>query len=384
MKWLAFLALLGALLFPAEGSAQAPVKLCITTNGVNCIPVDSSNPLPVTGALSILAGGFPGTQTTGTPILVTTGGVSGTLPAGLVVVASNVGITNAAYCKLGALATTSDQYIGPGGWFAFTVGTATQLTCITSTSTTTVNMVGGAGIPTGAVGGAGSTGISEAIFNTTLPTYTNGQTTQIQSGSRGSQHIELFAHDSPNAIDSNIPADASLNAVIALTTRGFNSLFNGTTWDRAPGTTNGAYGIIRDAAGNARGANVNASNQLSVSIDGTNTITLPTLSTTSSAALAANTVINSGAASLYSFNVSADSTLSGAAWWIMVYNATSAPADGAVTPQKCYAMANGTTSFSAAFPNPAVFGTGITIGVSTTGCFTKTASTHAFISGDYK
>jgi hypothetical protein len=44
-------------------------------------------------------------------------------------------------------------------------------------------------------------------------------------------------------------------------------LFNGTTWDRASGTTKGAYGIIRDAAGNARGANVNASSQLSVSCD---------------------------------------------------------------------------------------------------------------------
>lgn len=113
-------------------------------------------------------------------------------------------------------------------------------------------------------------------------------------------------------------------------------------------------------------------------------ITFPVLSTTSSSALAANTVINSAASALYSFNVSADSTLSGAAWWIMIYNATSAPADGAVTPVKCYAMPLGTTSYSAAFPSPVPFSTGIVIGVSTTGCFTKTASTHAFISGDYK
>jgi hypothetical protein len=41
-------------------------------------------------------------------------------------------------------------------------------------------------------------------------------------------------------------------------------LFNGTTWDRVSGTTKGAYGIIRDAAGNARGANVNSSNELAV------------------------------------------------------------------------------------------------------------------------
>lgn len=113
------------------------------------------------GSASVSASitGFPTTQTTGTPISVTTGGVTGTLPSGAVVVATNIGTTNAAYCKLGASATTSDQYIAPnGGWFSFTVGAATQLTCITSTSTTTVNMVGGSGLPTGTGGGSGGGG----------------------------------------------------------------------------------------------------------------------------------------------------------------------------------------------------------------------------------
>src|SRR6185436_14012124 len=108
--------------------------------------------------------GFPTIQTTGTPISVTTGGVTGTLPSGAVVVASNVGTTNIAYCKLGASATTSDIPLAPnGGWFAFTVGASTQLTCITSTSTTTVNMVGGSGLPTGSGGGGGSGGGSSSI-----------------------------------------------------------------------------------------------------------------------------------------------------------------------------------------------------------------------------
>lgn len=105
---------------------------------------------------------------------------------------------------------------------------------------------------------------------------------------------------------------------------------------------------------------------------------------TTTAALAANSIIKASAGNLYSFEVSADSTLSAAAWWIMIYNATSAPVDGAVTPIKCYAMPSGSTALSAAFPTPVAFSTGITIGVSTTGCFTKTASTHAFISGDAK
>jgi hypothetical protein len=100
--------------------------------------------------------------------------------------------------------------------------------------------------------------------------------------------------------------------------------------------------------------------------------------------LCANLAADAAAGSLYSFDVSADSTLSAAAWWLMIYDATSAPVDGTVTPAKCYALPSGTTTIFAAFPTPIPFATGITFGVSTTGCFTKTASTHAFIAVDYQ
>ena len=61
------------------------------------------------------------------------------------------------------------------------------------------------------------------------------------------------------------------------------------------------------------------------------------------AALAASLVVNAAAGNLYGFEISADSTLSAAAWWIMVFDATSAPSNGAVTPAKCYALPSGTT-----------------------------------------
>lgn len=154
---LLFLALLGALLAPDVAQAQPSVYICVGPPAIGaCKPVDATNPLPVNATTTI--SGFTA-LTTGTPISVTTGGVTGTLPAGTVVVATNVGATNGAYCALGASATTSSQYLSPGGgWFAFTVGASTQLTCITSTSTTTVNMTGGSGIPTGTGGGGGSSG----------------------------------------------------------------------------------------------------------------------------------------------------------------------------------------------------------------------------------
>lgn len=106
------------------------------------------------------------------------------------------------------------------------------------------------------------------------------------------------------------------------------------------------------------------------------------LTPSTTAVLSANQTIKGSAGNLYSFEVSADATLSAAAWWVMIYDATTAPADGAVTPKKCYALATGTTSYSAAWVVPIAFTTGIVVGVSTTGCFTKTASVHAFISGD--
>lgn len=104
----------------------------------------------------------------------------------------------------------------------------------------------------------------------------------------------------------------------------------------------------------------------------------------STTALAANQIIKASPGTLYSFEVQADSTLCAAAWWVMIYNATSAPADGAVTPIKSYAVPAGTCQVGGTFAAGGVaFSTGIVIGDSTTGPFTKTASTHAYISGDF-
>jgi hypothetical protein len=153
------------LLVPVAAFAQSTgtvVADCTTGVGLAYTP-GSTRPMTllptgqacITGSISASLSGFTAAST-GTPISVTTGGVTGNLPAGTVVVATNVGSTNGAYCALGASATTASQYIAPnGGWFAFTVGASTQLTCITSTSTTTVNMTGGAGLPTGTGGGGG-------------------------------------------------------------------------------------------------------------------------------------------------------------------------------------------------------------------------------------
>jgi hypothetical protein len=152
------------LLIPEAAFAQAGALVVATCGSLpQAYPAGSTRSIVVdvngnlcSGVNATITGFAP--ASTGSPISVTTGGNTGTLPSGAVVTAFNIGATNTAFCKLGASATTGDVAIPPASWFAFTVGAATQLTCITSASTTTVNMVGGSGLPTGAGGGGGGSG----------------------------------------------------------------------------------------------------------------------------------------------------------------------------------------------------------------------------------
>lgn len=226
LVWLSVAAIIATIAFWSPGvRAQGVTRLCFAPAspvGNSCQDVTAANPLPIIGSISTT--GFPTVQTTGTPISVTTGGVTGTLPTGAVVVATNVGTTNGAYCKLGASATTSDQFIAPnGGWFAFTVGASTQLTCITASSTTTVNMVGGSGLPTGTGGGGGSGGggaITIASGAVASGAYSSGS---VASGAFASGSVASGAFASGSLASGSMAAGSMVDL---LTLRG----------TKAPGT----------------------------------------------------------------------------------------------------------------------------------------------------
>lgn len=199
-------------------------------------PYSVADPLQVAGTFSATLGGFA-PATVGTPISVTTGGDTGTLPVGAVVVATNVGTTNGAYCALGAASTTAQQYIAPnGGWFAFTVGAATQLTCITSTSTTTVNMVGGAGLATG-TGGGGGGGSGGSVTQGTSPWVDN--ITQI-----GGAALAL----GQTTMSASIPvALASNQSALAVTVSGVATAANQTSQITQETAINTVLGAQADA-----------------------------------------------------------------------------------------------------------------------------------------
>lgn len=102
-------------------------------------------------------------------------------------------------------------------------------------------------------------------------------------------------------------------------------------------------------------------------------------STSSQTAVAAGSLIaKASAGNCYGFNVVAGAS----AGYLLLFDSTTVPADGTVTPKKAYVVA-ANASLSVSFDIPRRFGTGITAVFSTTGPFTKTISATAFIAVDY-
>lgn len=96
-------------------------------------------------------------------------------------------------------------------------------------------------------------------------------------------------------------------------------------------------------------------------------------------AACASTLV-SGAHNLYGANFSA--TVSG---WLLVYDSLTCGANGTVSPLRTYAYPTANLSATVSWGStPLRFATGIALCFSTTGPYTATASTTAFIAADYK
>ena len=131
---------------------------------------------------------------------------------------------------------------------------------------------------------------------------------------------------------------------------------------------------------------LNSSNQAVPESSGTCASSSTGSSITSSVAgsAASSLVIKASAGNLYSAYA-----VCTAACWLMVFNATSAPADGATTAgtasgnlQDCVPIAAGGTGGVSYGSGPAeAFSAGITAVISSTACATKTAATTGFIHG---
>jgi hypothetical protein len=115
-----------------------------------------SNPGNITGTLTSTVGGF---QPTPAYAQLAVGATSSRvpLPSGTVVIIYNTG-ANPAYVTIGnssVTATVGNDVIPAGGWMAFTVNPNSFLAAIETAGTTSLNISGGVGLPTGAGGGGG-------------------------------------------------------------------------------------------------------------------------------------------------------------------------------------------------------------------------------------
>lgn len=69
--------------------------------------------------------------------------------------------------------------------------------------------------------------------------------------------------------------------------------------------------------------------------------------------------------------------------WVMLFNATAVPSNGAVTPVKWYQVAANSTA-AVAWPSPISLTVGATVACSTTGPFTQTLTATCTISGEVR
>lgn len=370
------------------------------------LPTDGNGTLATVGAVTAITNALPA----GTAILGkvgidqttpgTTNGVqvNAALPAGNnnigdVDIATIPAITGTVTANAGTNLNTSLLALETGGNLA---ASATSLALLD-------NAIGTVAAGTAAT----NSYLAGGIFTNTLPTLTDGQGIALQVSSRGALRSEILSAGSVTGIQgkvNNADGVAVSSSLTALGVVSNDTVFNGTTWDRTPGNTLGVFQQGNVGSGVADTANP-------VKVGGRFNTSLPTLTngqrgdaqmnaeasiltaqqptalatagitSVVSASAESNHVLKGSAGNLYGFQV----TSGASAGYVMIFNATAAPGDGAVTPIKCYVLpANSTMGASWSQGPPLVFSTGITVVFSTTGCFSKTASATAFISGETK
>lgn len=99
------------------------------------------------------------------------------------------------------------------------------------------------------------------------------------------------------------------------------------------------------------------------------------------AAAASSIIIKAAPGVLNGFSA----TSSSAAGYVLIYDSATVPSNGSVTPKFCYYVASDPGTVAASWLSyPVPFVNGIVIAFSTTGCFSQTLSTTAFISAQYQ
>lgn len=109
----------------------------------------------------------------------------------------------------------------------------TPVPVTTGTATGSNNVIATGNVPGGATDQDNPVKVG-CLYNTTAPTYANGQRTDCQTGTRGSINVTLMDKDSATGINTSTDnADAAVaSGAPKLATVGRGTTFNGSTWDR--------------------------------------------------------------------------------------------------------------------------------------------------------
>lgn len=110
-------------------------------------------------------------------------------------------------------------------------------------------------------GASGATSVGNPVavggkYNSTLPTLTNGQRSDFQQGTRGSQNVTLFGQDSSTPVATDTTNADGKNNNLALVTENHNYLYNNSNYDRA--RNNHEVTVLASAA---RSADTNSADQ---------------------------------------------------------------------------------------------------------------------------
>lgn len=118
----------------------------------------------------------------------------------------------------------------------------TVITRLNSIITNLASLVTGTTVSGSVASGAADSGNPVKVggkYNSTTPTLTDGQRGDVQLDSRGNIRVTLTGTDGTQTPQITTTSDALSASIAGMATRGFNLVYNGTTWDRMRGDTNG-------------------------------------------------------------------------------------------------------------------------------------------------
>lgn len=202
------------------------------------------------------------------------------------------------------------------------------------------------------------------------PFVSHAQTAPTYQGQDGQTKEALGTFPVAGAAVQGANAAQSQGTAASGATNAGNPVKVGCAYNATPPTV--ATGQVVDSQCNNRGFNLYVAAPDAGALAG--------VAPVASAAVSGGVVLKASAGNLYGFNV----TSGASAGYVLVLNTATVPADGAVTPLRCFTLAANTSIEASWRAAPLYLTPGITVVFSTTGCFTKTASATAFISGDAK